>query len=87
MPTALKATTGSRLVPTPDVDCDALGKAEARIAAVLHHPATSWWLKAALGGALSRDPVDVLDDADVLCELLVMRTAAAIDLMIDSASQ
>lgn len=73
-------------MPTPDVAGDALGLAEARIAAVLNHPATSRWLKDALGGALGRDPVDVLDDADALHELLVDRTATAIDLMIDTGS-
>jgi len=73
-------------VPTPDVGRDALGEAEARIAAVLHHPATSRWLKTALSGALTRDPVDVLDDADALRELLAERTAAVVDLMIEPSS-
>ena len=54
---------------------------------MLHHPATSRWLKAALGDALNRDPVDVLDDIDALRELLVERTAAVTDLMIDSVSR
>ncbi|QYE37306.1 hypothetical protein KZX46_21745 (plasmid) [Polymorphobacter sp. PAMC 29334] len=75
----------SRSVLSPYCDGDALGVAEARIAAVRNHPATSQWLRDALGGALGRDPVDVLDDADALRELLCDRTAAAVDLMIDSA--
>ena len=54
---------------------------------MLHRPATSRWLKAALGDTLDRDPVDVLDDIDALRELLVERTAAVIDLMIDSVSR
>ena len=81
--TALRATTGSPPVPPPEPGRDALGIAEARIVEVLDHPATSRWLRDALGAALSRDPVDVLDDTDVLHELLVDRTAAAVDRMIE----
>lgn len=84
--TARKPTTGSRPVPAPDVGRDALGEAAARIAVVLHHPATSRWLKATLSGALGRDPVDVLDDADVLRELLTERTAAVVDLTIEPSA-
>ena len=80
---ALLPTTGSPPVPTPELGRDALGIAEARIAEVLDHPATSRWLRDALGAALSRDPVDVLDDTDVLYELLVDRTAAAVDRIIE----
>lgn len=78
---------GRSPVSAPEVSCEALGDAHARIAEVLHHPATSRWLKAALGDALDRDPVDVLDDIDALRELLVERTAAVTDLMIDSVSR
>ena len=36
---------------------------------ILHDPATSKWLKAALRGALERDPIDVLNDAMRLAAL------------------
>jgi hypothetical protein len=41
-----------------------------RIDEVLDDPAASLWLKAALRSALSRDPVDAANDADVLATLL-----------------
>ena len=37
---------------------------------ILADPAASVWLKAALRSALSRDPVDAANDADVLARLL-----------------
>ena len=87
------ARTESQLVSTPDVASDALGDVCARINAVLQHHATSRWLKAALGSALDRDPVEVLDDpvevlddADVLRELLAERAAAVVDRMIDATA-
>ena len=87
------ARTESQLVSTPDVASDALGDVYARINAVLQHHATSRWLKAALGSALDRDPVEVLDDpvevlddADVLRELLAERAAAVVDRMIDATA-
>jgi hypothetical protein len=43
------------------------------IAAVLHDPAASSWLKTCLCSALSRDPVDAANDAEVLAELLELR--------------
>ena len=36
---------------------------------ILADPAASVWLKAALRSALSRDPVDAANDADVLARL------------------
>ena len=80
------ARTESQLVSTPDVASDALGDVYARINAVLQHHATSRWLEAALGSALHRDPVEVLDDADVLRELLAERAAAVVDRMIDATA-
>ena len=80
------ARTESQLVSTPDVASDALGDVCARINAVLQHHATSRWLKAALGSALDRDPVEVLDDADVLRELLAERATAVVDRMIDATA-
>jgi hypothetical protein len=40
---------------------------------ILRDPAGSSWLKNALRSALSRDPVDVANDADVLAQLLSSR--------------
>jgi hypothetical protein len=40
---------------------------------VLADPAGSDWLKAALRSALSRDPVDAANDAEVLAKLLDRR--------------
>jgi hypothetical protein len=43
------------------------------IAGVLHDPAASSWLKTCLCSALSRDPVDAANDAEVLAQLLARR--------------
>lgn len=43
------------------------------IAAVLHDPAASSWLKTCLCSALSRDPVDAANDAEILAQLLERR--------------
>lgn len=40
---------------------------------VLADPATSFWLCRALRGALARDPVDAVNDADLLARLLDTR--------------
>jgi hypothetical protein len=40
---------------------------------VLADPAATDWLKAALRTALSRDPVDAANDAEVLAQLLDQR--------------
>ncbi|MGH9565754.1 MAG: hypothetical protein ACRD4I_07215 [Candidatus Angelobacter sp.] len=40
---------------------------------IMADPAGSSWIKRALGGALSRDPVDAANDADVLAQLLDRR--------------
>jgi hypothetical protein len=40
---------------------------------ILADPAASFWLKNALRSALSRDPVDAANDAEVLARLLVKR--------------
>jgi len=37
---------------------------------ILGDPTTSGWLKAALRSAISRDPVDAANDADVLARVL-----------------
>jgi uncharacterized protein with PIN domain len=43
------------------------------IYAVLEDPAASYWLKAALDGALNRDPVDAANDAEVMARILAKR--------------
>lgn len=40
---------------------------------VLFGPAASFWLKESLSSALSRDPVDAANDAEVLARLLDRR--------------
>ena len=54
-------------MPPPD---DALTTNEQRIAWVLAHPGTSAWLKDALRGARERDPVEVLNELEILNLLL-----------------
>ncbi len=54
-------------MPPPD---DALKTNEQRIAWVLAHPGTSAWLKDALRGARERDPVEVLNELEILTLLL-----------------
>jgi hypothetical protein len=43
------------------------------IATVLDDPAASFWLKAAIRSALSRDPVAAANDAELLFRLLMRR--------------
>jgi len=40
---------------------------------ILGDPAASFWLKGALRSALSRDPVDAANDADLLAQVLELR--------------
>jgi len=47
---------------------------------VLADPAASEWLKAALEGALTRDPVDALNDALLLAGLLEERLRLVFEL-------
>jgi hypothetical protein len=47
---------------------------------VLNDPAASKWLKAALREALTRDPVDALNDALVLAAVLESRLRETLDL-------
>jgi hypothetical protein len=54
-------------MPPPD---DALKTNEQRIAWVLAHPSTSAWLKDAQRGAWQRDPVEVLNELEILNLLL-----------------
>ena len=54
-------------MPPPD---DALTTNDQRIAWILAHPGTSAWLKDALRGARERDPVEVLNELEILNLLL-----------------
>lgn len=49
---------------------DELEKNQKRIAWVLAHPGVSPWLKEALQAARERDPVDVLNELEILSLLL-----------------
>ena len=60
-------------MPPPD---DALKTNEQRIAWVLAHPSTSAWLKDALRAARQRDPVEVLNELEML-NLLLRNDCAA----------
>lgn len=46
---------------------------------ILDDPAASFWLKAALRSARSRDPVDAANDADVLARVLERRCRNVLD--------
>ena len=46
---------------------------------VLADPAASFWLKAALRSALSRDPVDAAHDSEILARLLDRRCREILD--------
>ena len=54
-------------MPPPD---DALKTNDQRIAWILAHPRTSAWLKDALRAARERDPVEVLNEVEILTLLL-----------------
>ncbi len=65
-------------MPPPD---DALKTNEQRIAWVLAHPSTSAWLKDALRAARQRDPVEVLNELEMLNLLLRNDCAARLRLL------
>lgn len=54
-------------MPPPD---DTLTTNDQRIAWILAHPGTSAWLKDALRAARARDPVEVLNELEILTLLL-----------------
>ena len=56
-----------------------LKEAEDRIDWVLSHPDMSDWLKEALRGGRERNPVDLLNDLEMLDHLLKRRAEAQID--------
>lgn len=55
-----------------------LKEADERIDWVLSHPGMSDWLKQALRATRDRDPVDVLNELEMLCHLLKPRPEAQI---------
>ena len=58
---------------------DAVAAASRRIEAVITDFAASDWLRSAAQAALARDPVDAVNDADVLLGLLQPWAAAIVD--------
>ena len=63
----------------PETPLERLIEAERQIAWVLAHPGMSAWLKRALRTAVDRDPVDILNDLEMLNLLLQSRSQAEID--------
>ncbi len=61
---------------------DKLQEAEGQIEWVLAHPGMSVWLKNALRTANDRDPVDILNDLEILSLLLRSKAQAAIHQML-----
>jgi hypothetical protein len=57
-----------------------LRETEARIAYIEAHPAFSSWLKDALRSAMTRSPVDVINDLEILSHVLRNWASASIDL-------
>lgn len=62
-----------------DTPAEQLRRAEERIDWVLSHPAMSDWLKSALQGARHRQPVDVINDLELLGMLLQSWSGALIE--------
>ena len=58
---------------------DSVMACECRIAAVVADLGTSFWLRDALRAAAARDPVDAVDDAELLVSLLQPWASAIID--------
>lgn len=54
-------------------------EAEKQIAWVLAHPGMSDWLKDAIRTAADCDPVNLLNDLEILCLVLRAKSQAAID--------
>lgn len=50
-------------------------KQSSDILSLLNNPATSYWLREAIKSAFARDPLDSLQDAETLVELLQQRLA------------
>jgi hypothetical protein len=58
---------------------DAIAAAERRIQEVIADPAASYWLRDAARAAIARDPVDAVNDVDVLLGLLQPWAAAIVE--------
>lgn len=58
---------------------DSVMACERRIAAVMADAGMSYWLRDALRAAVARDPVDAVDDAELLLVLLQPWAAAIVD--------
>lgn len=63
----------------PEMNNDGPAGDLAPIEEILDDQVASFWLKAALRSALSRDPVDAANDADVLARLLERRCRSILD--------
>lgn len=66
---------------------EALKSAEEPIKWVLANQNMSEWLKQALRTAMDRDPVDVLNDLEILQTLLRLRCQCLIDLSVRAGKQ
>ena len=55
-----------------------LAQCDQRIEWILKNDGTSAWLKEALESAAACDPVSILNDVEILCELLKRRSAARV---------
>ena len=65
-----------------DSPAAAVREAERRIAWVLENPLTSAWLKDALESATRRDPVDVMNDLELLDHVLKEWARAKIEVQL-----
>jgi hypothetical protein len=71
--------SGVALMKSEYTAAESLRLAEQRIDWVMSHPHTSEWLKCALSSARAREPIDVLNDLQILEILLEDRSRHLID--------
>ena len=64
---------------TSSMPTEILAMVEGRITWVLDHPGMSRWLKDALRSARGREPLDVLDDLEILNSALCPRAEAELE--------
>ena len=57
---------------------DGIAAIDEQISFVLDHPGMTSWLKGALRGALAADPLQVLNDLEILNQILRKRSAILI---------
>ena len=55
-----------------------VARCDQQITWLLNNDETSAWLKAALEGAAACDPVSIVNDIEVICQLLKRRSAAQV---------